>query len=688
MGRFALPAITGPRKKQSLSPLKKCFLLLLAFCPAAVLNPAHAARPIEAVVCGIGLEHPDLEARLKILKEMGVTSVQTYLYWNKIEVQEGRFDWEAIDRFLAVLRKAGLKWVPFVIAGPWYVTPGFAARDPETVMLRCLEHGRDGGAVSIWSLEFRRRLEKYVAALASRYASSSLIESINVGVSGDYGEAIYPVIGNWPGEYHSHPGYWCADGPAADDFRQYFMEKYAGAIQGLNTAWKSAYNSFPELAPFHPDRAPSLRARLELIAWYRGAMTRHAEWWLETVRRFFPAADIYLCTGGDMSPAHGSDFSAQAKAAARHGCCLRVTNEASSYPHNFRLTRLAASACRYYGAYLGLEPAAAVRPAGMVARLFNAVASGARQFFFYYTDDLIPRIQDPPLVGEAGEYFSRSRPLLNVEAPLVDIAVFYPTSGHAAQGLGDFSREAVFFRRAFDYDLVDEGMIADGALAGYPLLVVAGTRVMPGATLEKIALWVEQGGTLFVLDSLPFDEDGDGGPFARLLGILPGSEEIFGIAPLAVEEPGPWPSLSRALPASGTRGWLGLSADVEPLLTLRAPAPARAAWRLPRGKGTVVAYFAPLDWEANGEDWMDSGRLPLLFLQDIWTRLVAEKRLARLPASLNLDRPGLYLATVRGATLLYNAGPAPLHWPGESGDIILPANSITRIDTPPAARQE
>lgn len=685
MGNSIRRETAGTRKRQAKGFGWKFICLLIVLLPGVLSARAPAPRRIDTVVCSIGLETPDLDARLRILKGMGVTSVQTYLYWNRIERQEGRFDWKEVDRFLAFVRRAGLKWVPFVIAGPWYVTPEFSDGSAP-VKLRCLEHQRDSAIVSIWDRPFRRRIEGYVAALAKRYAASAMIESINVGISGDYGEAIFPVIGNWPGSYHTHPGYWCADPLAVEDFQRFFAEKYAGCIESLNAAWKTSYGSFGQLVPFHPDRAPCLRARLDFVAWYRGAMTRYADWWLETVRRSFPVADIYLCTGGDMAPAHGSDFSAQAKTAARHRCGLRVTNEASSYPHNFRLTRLAAAAARFYGSYIGFEPAAAVTPAGMAARLFNAVSSGARQFFFYYRDDLIPGAGAPPGTGEAGEILRRSQPLLAAAEPLVDVALLYPTSGHAAYGLGDFTEQAVYFRRAFDYDLVDENMIADGALAGYPLLVIAGTRVLPGETLKAISLWVERGGLLFVLDSLPVDEDGDSSGFARLLGIRPDSEEIFGIAPLALAGPGPWASLARALPVNGTRAWLRLSDAVEPLLTFTAPQQARLAWRLPLGKGMIVAYFAPLQWQASGEDWMESLRLPLLFMQDVWLQLVAEKKLARLPASLNLDQPDLYVAAVQGATLLFNAGPAPGHWPGVGGDILLPAGGIARLERPPVER--
>ncbi len=660
---------------------RKAVLLLAALLAALPIFPEAATpRPIETVVCSIGPGHPELEARLKVLRGLGVTSVQTYLYWNRIETRPGHFDWRETDRFLAVLKRAGLKWVPFVIAGPWYVTPRFAAGGAAAVMLRCLEHGRDNGAVSVWDEGFRPRVERYLAALARRYAASGMIESLNVGISGDYGEAIFPVTGNWPGEYHTHPGWWCGDRLAAGDFRAFCADRFAGDIGRLNAAWKAGFDSFAGIAPFHPDRSPSLRARLDLVAWYRGAMTRHAGWWLSAARRHFPRHDIYLCTGGDMAPEHGSDFSAQAKAAARHGCGLRVTNEASSFAHNFRLTGLAASACRFYGAYLGLEPAATVTAPGMVARVFNAVSSGARQFFFYYDDDLVPLAGEALSVGPAGDHLRRLRPLMSVARPRVNVALFYPTSSHAARGLGDFGRLAVHFRRAFDYDMVDEGMIADDALDRYPVLIVAGTAVLPRAVLERISAWVERGGTLFVMDSRPCDEDEDPAPFARLLGFAAGSEEVFGIAPMAAADPGGWPATAAALPMNGFRAWLGLDAGVEPILSYRAPEGGVMAWRRPLGRGAVYAYFAPLEWEASGESWMSGERLPLLFLKDAWARLASEGKLERVPASLNLDSPGLFAAETDAGLLVYNSGPVPAAWPAAGGEITVPADDIVRVD--------
>jgi hypothetical protein len=62
------------------------------------------------------------------------------------------------------------------------------------------------------------------------YSPQGIFESINLGISGDYGEAIYPAIGNWPTKYHSHPGFWCGDALAAADFRRAMSELYQGDI--------------------------------------------------------------------------------------------------------------------------------------------------------------------------------------------------------------------------------------------------------------------------------------------------------------------------------------------------------------------------------------------------------------------------------------------------------------------------
>ncbi len=62
---------------------------------------------------------------------------------------------------------------------------------------------------------------------------------------------------------------------------------------------------------------------------------------------------------------------------------MRITNEASNYEVNFHLTRMVGSASLHYGTYFGYEPAGVVDDDGIVARVYNAVASGAWELFHY-----------------------------------------------------------------------------------------------------------------------------------------------------------------------------------------------------------------------------------------------------------------------------------------------------------------
>ena len=82
-------------------------------------------------------------------------------------------------------------------------------------------------------------------------------------------------------------------------------------------------------------------------------------------------------------PPHGSNFAEQCRVAAKHKAGVRITNEASNYALNFALTRWVASAGKHYGAYYGFEPAGGVDENGIVARIYNATASGANQLFDY-----------------------------------------------------------------------------------------------------------------------------------------------------------------------------------------------------------------------------------------------------------------------------------------------------------------
>ena len=668
-------------------------LLVPALAPlrAAPLPPPGTGKPLTLVICGgdTFVKNTDVAAKLRRVRELGFTSVQTYVYWNQVEKTPGVLDWSAYDAEVNLYRAAGLKWVPFVVMGPWYLSPDFLRADPELPMLRCLDHDRDSLIPSIWAPRLRHYLREYLRKFAEHYGPMGVIESVNIGISGDYGEAIYPVIGNWAGSYHSHSGYWCGDALAAQDFRRHAEKLYPAGIASLNAAWKTNYPSFADVKPFPPYRAPSERAWQEFLAWYRDSMTNYADWCLQTTREFFPQDQIYLCTGGDMAPSHGSDFSQQARVAAKHRAGIRITNEGSSFPVNMRYTRLVGTSSRHYGAYFGHEPAALVTPEGMVGRIFNALTSGADQLFSYDSDDtLAPRTLEP---GPKGDYLRRYRGLLNQQTPRIETAIYFPNLSAEQMRSEEGARISMFrlgdlltdLRRFIDYDLLDDQLLQEGGLDTKSILIVAGTEVMPAATLDRIAAWVRRGGLCYFLGSRPVDWDGSTRGFDELAGITPRTDVVDAISNDGIVLPRPdlLPSIAKLSGVYIVRGSTELAADTEPLIAYQYGVQARAAWRRKLGAGTLYVYFATMDLKQDEASWMVSQQLPLRFIRDTLESSLREKLIRELPASLHLGEPDIYKVMTDAGLWVLNMGAVERNIEYQGRTVHVPAHSI--VQPPP-----
>lgn len=451
----------------------------------------------------------ELSATLDDAAKIGVTAFEPYVKWMLLEPEEGKWDFTYYDMVVDECTKHGMKWTPFLIAGPAYATPKWFKDGKESVFARCLEHGQATRTQSIWNPAMPRRVDSLMGAFAGHF-DKSRIQSLLLGVSGDFGESIFTVSGNywtyiWDGEYHHHPGWWCGDAYAEKDFRAAMKRKYR-TVRAMNAAWKSTYASFDAVKPFLPDTAPSRQARLDMVHWYRGSMTRYAEMWLKTAKHYLPHTTVQLCTGGEGVSVHGADFTEQAIMAARNGCGMRITNEASNYGDNFMLTRLVGSACGNLGTYFGYEPAGEVTDNGVAARFYNAVASGASELFVY----------DSPATGPRSDVYRACTPLLVKRRPDVKVAMFYCKTSEElgvegfSKGGDDFYTHAADFRDYADFDLLDESLIAKGFLNRYKALVWMDGAVTEAATLKTIQKWIARGGHLYIRVK---PEDVQGRPF-------------------------------------------------------------------------------------------------------------------------------------------------------------------------------
>jgi len=330
-------------------------------------------------------------------------------------------------------------------------------------------------------------------AFCEHYGKTGLVENMLLGISGNYGEAIYAASAGtgWTadvhGPYHSHFGYWAGDPFAIADFKAYIVRKY-GSPAAMQAAWGAkSPATFDAVQPFLQADAVSDRAWVDMMDWYQSSMTDWTTFWLKQTRKYFPKGGIEVCTGGDAAPQLGSNFAAQCRAAASVGGGIRITNEGSDYWVNYVVTRWIASASRQYGAFFSFEPAGAVNADGVVARIYNATASGALGLHYYYGNIFDEREATQAFIDQGSHFLQRN--------PIVEMGVYYPETFIELRG-EKFLGKLMPLRDRFDFAYMSDTQIADGGLAGIKTLVLVDGNIAEAGTWQRIAQWVRQGGVL------------------------------------------------------------------------------------------------------------------------------------------------------------------------------------------------
>ena len=456
----------------------------------------------------------DLRAASRLWREAGVTSHEIYVQWGLCEPEEGKFDFSLYDRYMPIHKEAGLKWLPFLIVSSPYAIPQwfYKNRDLGFQGYVCQEHQEESDVQSMWAPATKAYLLKFLSAFFAHYDASQ-IESVLLGITGNYGETLYPVTGNdWTagtyGAYHSHPGNWSGDPFAVESFRKYLNKRYV-SDEELQTAWGGDYH-LTTVRPALPADMPSDAARLDLLTWYIGEMTDFSEFWLRHTRELF-SGDLMLCLGGDGTPMYGADFAELIRLCSRYKTGIRITNEGSDPLANCVLTRWVASAAKQYGVWFGTEPAGLVDGPGTVARIFNASVSGADQLEGYAHASLITDDHIENTFKWMHEFKKRN--------PVWDIAVYYPQTDIRARQSGnpiagqEFLGKGYTMRSYFDFAFISDAMIRDGGLKSHKALVILGEFVVPRDVLDTIKQWVDDGGLLLsytpdTLGLIPF-EGGD-----------------------------------------------------------------------------------------------------------------------------------------------------------------------------------
>jgi hypothetical protein len=440
------------------------------------------------------------------LSQIRATTSETYVKWIDIEPEPGQISFKASDRALDIFKRYGVKWQPFLICGPWYSVPYWYKQSTESHFFRCLEHGKDSGIQSIWNEDFKKETRRFLKLFHDHYKNRETeIDSLLLGISGDYGEALYPVIGNFDGLYHTHRGFWCNDERAVLAFRRHLQYRFK-SISKLNARWASSFRCFGEVRPFLKKDAPSRRAMVDMVCWYRNSMLEHAEFWMKEARKLWKTKPIYLCMGGDGSAEEGQHYTAAAKLCAKYKVGIRDTNSRDNFLFLNTYQCPTAVATKFYGTYCGFESSSGSNSKFIVARMFAFIITGAREFHEYGYTFLHK--------AKTIKNFQRFRKFMDIPfRRKVDVAVLsseaynnwhneHATAWDVKEFEWGMPREPhnLFFklRNHFDLDLINDSLIRDGILKRYRVLIIPGFTFIEDDIIDLIQKHVKSGGQIIV----------------------------------------------------------------------------------------------------------------------------------------------------------------------------------------------
>ena len=446
-------------------------------------------------------------SEMQILAGAGFTLFQSDSdHLSTEETALNQWDWHTPEAQRRTVQRLGLDWCYF----PHYAfPPDWFRKQNEYTRLQCLEHEEPVAAFSVWDPNWTAFIGKGYDALAQQFTAKGkpTVSALNVGVHGDYGEAgllsgariLVPAQReDWQkrfGNTHDHLGFWCADPLARADFRAVMLKKY-GSLEALNVAWKREFKTPDDIKYPAVPRAEARSEWLDFIDWYQNSVGNAIETNLAAARKHFPDTLLMLPAGfSDEDIRGGNDNSLIPKLAAKYGAQVRSTHSAfHPFAENAATMfgRLG-SACRFYDVPFWTEPPSGLTEEQETERLFEAVSQGARGTFDWADNALAHR-----------DVYYRYGKYLRVEKPIVDAAMFYPAEAQKLrpnQGYAPlFAQACAYLRDTCNFDIVDDRMVMDGALARYRVLALWEGTLADGATLEKIKAWVNEGGVLLAYD--------------------------------------------------------------------------------------------------------------------------------------------------------------------------------------------
>lgn len=434
----------------------------------------------------------DYSDKFYFLDRLGYSSVEDYIFGQSNYQYPGQWFWGYDKEIAHNQETAGYDFTVY----PWVWVPAEWYRKQEQLpMVRCIEHGQEGFGLSLWSPLLVRFNEDIYRELKSKFGDR--IKFIYPGIYGDFGETHYMAGWNsWmsPKPEHQHAGFWAGDDLARADFRKKMLARYS-TLDALNAAWGTSFASAGDITYPKLDGSDRRRYALDFVDWYYDCMTDFTARVCAIARDDFPNVPIAPKLGcGDENPMWGQDNSAIPEALAKIGVGVRSTHGSSP---NFAVRRIS-SACKFYGNTFETETAGGTNRKDALKKFFIDSSSGCAEVFEY-----------PDAIIKVADIFSGCRRFLRGEHSITEIALFFPTSWHRCNLRRGYPPRLVQAadeaRDVFDFDVVDENMALDGALANYRVLAMFDGDFTERPVYDKIMQWVEGGGTLALIsDELPY----------------------------------------------------------------------------------------------------------------------------------------------------------------------------------------
>ena len=448
-------------------------------------------------------EAPPPIDELKKLKAQGLVAYEDYIAWGAVEREPGKWNWSQHDAIEKACHEAGLKYVAYC----WVHFPPKWLRDQQNenrTLMRCLEHDQECNYLSIFDPKTIEHYDHFYKALAAHFGGK--IDGVYACILGPYGEGNYPLyVPDWVDMGHCHEGYWCGD-----DFAR---KAFGGEMPKISPSFKPSPGAF---------KTPQQRRDwVNFIAWYHQSLIDFAGKSIETTLKYFPKEKVKAKPGGNAGGVNpipwGTYCPLFAKMAQPLGVCLQPADWRGAYFGD----KWVATAYQFYNVPLGTEPAGGLDHAGMLQSLYSDACCGAKQIFVY---------EFPQHASDIQKYAH----LVTGKPSETQVAVFCPTTLYRLGGdLSPTIKWSHQLRDLTDYDVLDELLIADGALKfdKYKILVLLQSDYIDQPILDRIETFLHAGGTVLINGS-DAPENLDGKPWKPALDAEAGKIVYAGGKPL------------------------------------------------------------------------------------------------------------------------------------------------------------